>query len=99
MHLEAKALKVTAILDPAAVAGIPTPNGVPKATLRITAGGRTYSADVNMKSLRRCIAAINEAGPDGQTSLTGFFFVRHDSYHRGGASPSFRKFLGRLNHR
>jgi hypothetical protein len=64
MNLEAKALKVTAVLNPAAVAGIPTPNGVPKATLRITAGGRTYSAEINMKSLRRCIATINEAGPD-----------------------------------
>src|SRR3954451_2420662 len=65
MNLETKNLKITAILDPAAVATIPTPNGVSKAALRITAGGRTYTAEVNMKSLRRCIAAIGEAGPDG----------------------------------
>jgi hypothetical protein len=65
MNLECKALKVTAALNPEAVAGIPTPNGVAKATLHINAGGRQYVADVNMKSLRRCIAAIGEAGPDG----------------------------------
>jgi len=60
-----KALKVTAVLDPAAVASITVPNGQPKFTLRITAAGRTYAADLNAKSLRRCIAAIGEAGPDG----------------------------------
>src|SRR3954469_24145525 len=65
MNLETKNLKITTILDPAAVATIPTPNGVSKAALRITAGGKTYTAEVNMKSLRRCIAAIGEAGPDG----------------------------------
>jgi len=65
MNLETKNLKITAILDPAAVAIIPTPNGMSKAALRITAGGRTYTAEVNMKPLRRCIAAIGEAGPDG----------------------------------
>src|SRR3954452_17160942 len=65
MDIETKALKVSAILDPAAVASITVPNGHPKFSLRITAGGRTYTADVNAKSLRRCIAAIGEAGPDG----------------------------------
>jgi len=65
MQLEAKALKLTAVLDPAAVAQTPTPNGVARVTLRITAGGQTYTADVNTKSLRRCITAIGEAGPAG----------------------------------
>ncbi|MFL5252503.1 MAG: hypothetical protein ACJ8AI_06340 [Rhodopila sp.] len=65
MNIETKALKVSAVLDPAAIASITVPNGQPKFTLRITAAGRTYAADVNAKSLRRCIAAINEAGPDG----------------------------------
>ena len=58
MNLECKALKVTAVLNPEAVVGILTPNGVAKATLHINAGGGQYVADVNMKSLRRCIATI-----------------------------------------
>jgi hypothetical protein len=64
MNLEAKNLKVTAVLDPAAVARLTVPNGQPRITLKISAGGRTYTADLNAKSLRRCIAAIAEAGPD-----------------------------------
>jgi hypothetical protein len=33
--------------------------------LTITVGGRTVTAELNAKSLRRCIAAITEAGADG----------------------------------
>lgn len=63
-YLTAKSLKVTCVLDPAAVALVPTPNGQPKVTLTVAAGGRTLKADVNAKSLRRCIATISDTGPD-----------------------------------
>src|SRR3954451_11946217 len=32
------------------------------------------------------------------TDIPGSFFTRHDSYHHGGVSPSFRTFLGGTNH-
>jgi hypothetical protein len=41
------------------------PNGQPRITLRIRVADRTLSADVNAKSLRRCIAAIGAAEPGG----------------------------------
>lgn len=63
--LQAKALKVTALLDPAAVAAIPAPPGQPKVAIRVTAAGKTLVADINAKSLRKVVAAIAEAGPDG----------------------------------
>jgi hypothetical protein len=50
-------------VDSAAVARLTVPNGQPRITLKISAGGRTYAADINSKSLRRCIAAIAEAEP------------------------------------
>jgi hypothetical protein len=65
MKLEAKALKVTTVLDPAAVAALTVPNGQPRITLRISVAGRTLSADVNAKSLRRCITGIGAAEPGG----------------------------------
>jgi hypothetical protein len=65
MILEAKSLKATIVLDPTAIARITVPNGQPKFALQIRVGGRIYTADLNAKSLRRAIAAIGEAGPDG----------------------------------
>lgn len=67
MHLQSKRLKVTAVLDPAVVASVQVPNGVPRITLTIHAAGQQYMAALNAKSLRRCIAAINAAGPAGVT--------------------------------
>jgi hypothetical protein len=64
LKLESRALKVTAVLDPAALAGIEIPNGTSKVTLRIAVGGRTVTAEVNAKSLRRAVTAINAAGPE-----------------------------------
>jgi hypothetical protein len=59
--VDAKALKVTTVLHPAAVAALTVPNGQPRITLRIKIAGRTLSADVNAKSLRRCITAVDVA--------------------------------------
>jgi hypothetical protein len=48
---------------------VPTPNGQAKVTLTVAAGGRVLKADVNTKSLRRCIATINETAPDNVTII------------------------------
>jgi hypothetical protein len=65
LTLESRALKATVVLDPAALAGVEVPNGLPKVTLRIAVPGKTIVAEVNAKSLRRTVAAIVAAGPDG----------------------------------
>jgi len=65
MSLTAKAIKATLVLDPAAVLLLAVPEGQSKITVRIAVGGRTVTADLNAKSLRRCIGAIKEAGADG----------------------------------
>jgi hypothetical protein len=63
MKLEAKALKVLMALDPEAVVALTVPNGKPRFTLQVGVAGRTLTADLNAKSLRRCIAAIGAAEP------------------------------------
>src|SRR5690242_16793929 len=63
MKLEGKGLKVSTVLDSAAVAALVVPNGKPRFTLQVSVSGRTLTADLNAKSLRRCIAAMGAAEP------------------------------------
>jgi len=62
--LTAKSLKVTLLLSPAEIVGIPVPDGEPRCSVRIAVAGRTVTADLNAKSVRRAIANIRQAGPD-----------------------------------
>ncbi len=65
LKLESRALKASLVLDPAVLAAVVVPNGTAKVTLRVAVAGQTIVADVNAKSLRRNIAVITDAGPDG----------------------------------
>ena len=65
LKLESRALKASVVLDPAALAGVEVPNGLSKVTLRVAVPGKTIVAEVNAKSLRRTVAAIAAAGPNG----------------------------------
>jgi hypothetical protein len=62
--LTAKTLKATLVLDAAQVAGLSAPDGKPRCIVRISVSGRTLTADLNAKSVRKAIATIREAGPD-----------------------------------
>jgi hypothetical protein len=64
--LTARALKCTAVLDPAEIAALPDP-ATARVTLhiRIADGSRTISADIAAKSLRKAKAAIAEHGVGG----------------------------------
>jgi hypothetical protein len=64
LKLESKILKATVVLDPAALVGVEVPNGQPKFAVSVTVAGRTLTAELNSKSMRRCIATIADAGPD-----------------------------------
>ena len=67
----ARKLKVTALLDPAPFVGmsVPPDNAPGRTTLAITVAGRTYTADVATRSIRRVLMAIAEHGPDGVAIL------------------------------
>jgi hypothetical protein len=70
VSLQGKALKCTVVLDPAALSGLEVPNGMAKAPVSITASGRTLTAELNAKSLRRAVTAIATAGgPDNVTVI------------------------------
>jgi hypothetical protein len=62
--LTSKSLKVTLLLSPAEIVGIPVQDGKPRCSVRIAGAGRTVTADLNAKSVRRAIANIRQAGPD-----------------------------------
>lgn len=65
LELEPCALKASLVLDPAALADVQVPNGMSKVALRVTVTAKTIVAEVNAKSLRRTVAAIAAAEPDG----------------------------------
>jgi hypothetical protein len=65
LKLETRALKASVVLDPAALVGVEFANGLSKVTLRVAVPGKTIVAEVNAKSLRRTVAAIAAAGPNG----------------------------------
>jgi hypothetical protein len=69
LKVEGRALKVTTLLDPAPLIGVVVPNGLSKATLRVTVGGRTVTAEVNAKSLRRAVSTLATEGADNVAVL------------------------------
>jgi hypothetical protein len=63
--LNARALKCTIVLDPVEAAQIVAPDGKPRVVIGIRLPDRRVSVDLNAKSVRKALAAINEYGPDG----------------------------------
>jgi|SRR5581483_4156722 len=62
--LTAKSLKVTLVLNPAEVLTLSAPDGKPRCIVRIDVAGRTLTADLNAKSVRKAIATIRESGAE-----------------------------------
>ena len=67
--LNGRALKVTIVLNPAELIALPVPDGSPRVILKIAASGRTITADIAAKSLRKAQATIREAGADGCAAI------------------------------
>ena len=65
IETSAKALKATAVIDPATLADVVVPDGTSRVVLAIRLPAHTVSAEVAAKSLRRAITAIAEYGVDG----------------------------------
>jgi hypothetical protein len=65
LKLNAKSLKATLVVDPAPFVGLVVPSGQAKFPISVEVAGRVIKADLNSKSLRRCVAAIQAAGPEG----------------------------------
>jgi hypothetical protein len=63
--LTAKSLKVTLVLSALEVSALSAPDGQPRCVVRVNVAGRTVTADLNAKSVRKAIAAIKEYGAEG----------------------------------
>jgi hypothetical protein len=64
LRLKARALKVTLVLDPAAIAGFTVPNGVARVEFVVAVDGRKVTGSFSAKSVRKAVAAIAEHGPE-----------------------------------
>ena len=61
----ARKLKITAVLDPAPFAGRRIPDDVPRVDVSVDVGGRTVTADLAAKSVRKAIKSLADHGVDG----------------------------------
>lgn len=59
-----RALKVTIVIDPNEIVGLKEPT-TSRTIMRVTVAGRTVTADIAGKALRKAQAAIREHGVDG----------------------------------
>jgi hypothetical protein len=64
LRLTARALKVTTVVEPTAVAGFTVPNGAARVPFVVSVDGQTITGSFNAKSLRKAVAAIAEHGLD-----------------------------------
>jgi hypothetical protein len=60
----ARSLKTTLVLDASSFIGLQVPNGVPKFDIQVDVAGRTVTASVNSKSVRKAAATVAEHGPE-----------------------------------
>jgi hypothetical protein len=67
--LTARTLKVTLVLDPNEILALLVPDGQPRCLVRVTVAGRTLTADLNAKSVRKAIATIRASGPDAVVAI------------------------------
>ena len=68
--LTTRALKCTVLLDPAEVEALVLVEGMPRVQLNVRAAdGRTVTADIAAKAVRKAQAVIAEHGTDGVAAL------------------------------
>jgi len=68
MNLTAKSLKCTIVLDAGEIGTLPEP-ATSRVVLRIRVAGRTVTADVAAKAVRKARAAVAQHGSDGVAVL------------------------------
>jgi hypothetical protein len=84
--LSVRSIKVTMVVEAAAVLAIPTPDGVARCPIRIVSPGRMLEATVNAKSVRRATTAIRAAGTEAVVCLIQAKLGAGDSLEDTGLS-------------
>jgi hypothetical protein len=91
VHLNARAIKVTIVLDPSELARLAVPEGQPRVTLSIRVGGeisvggaRIVTADIAAKSVRKAQVAIREHGAAGVAVILQGKLVADDQIAEAG---------------
>lgn len=64
VDLAAKTIKVTVVLDAAAVARITVPNGASHMPFAVSAAGRRLTGQFNAKTLRKAVTMVAEHGAE-----------------------------------
>src|SRR3954454_13012347 len=64
LRTTARSIKTTLVLDATSFVGLDVPNGKPKFDIAVEVAGRTVTASVNAKAVRKAVATIAEHGPE-----------------------------------
>ena len=64
LQFTSRALKVTLMLDPAALVGVEVPPGTSRMPIVVTVDSRRVRAELSAKSVRRAATTVAELGPD-----------------------------------
>jgi hypothetical protein len=94
LRLQARALKVTLVLDhPAVLAGLAVPLGKPHVPVVIDVAGRRVTGQFTAKSLRKAVAAVAEHGADGVAVVVQAKLAVGDKLEETGvvAQPKVKK--------
>jgi sRNA-binding protein len=67
--LQAKSIKATVLLDASDISRLRVLEGTSKVALRVNVGNRAITADLNARSVRRAVAAIQAAGEAGASVI------------------------------
>jgi hypothetical protein len=83
-------LKITAVLDPAALTVVIVPPGTAHMEFVIDVGGRKTFGRFNAKSVRRAIATINEHGPENVATIVQGRLARGDRLEDAGLAAQLK---------
>lgn len=83
-RITATRLKVSMLLNPSELVSLAAPEGKPRVVIRVTLPGRTVTADVAAKSLRKVQAAIRETGADNVVIVLQGHLVADDKIEEAG---------------
>jgi hypothetical protein len=83
MNLTAKSLKCTLVLDAGEIGALPEPT-TSRVVLRIDVAGRTVTADVAAKAVRKARAAVSQHGGDDVVVLIQGKLGAHDAIDEAG---------------
>jgi hypothetical protein len=92
INATARKLKITTILEGAEFVrlGVPPDNAPSRTTLTVTVGGRTLTADLATKAIRKAVKTLQESGQENVVLLLQGALVAGDRVEEAGLTAQVK---------